>query len=291
MPAPILSLGAAACFAAANVALHRGARTAPTGSAVLLSVFSGAPFFFVVALVFGALQTVPPQAFALFVFAGLVHFVAGRTFIYASISIIGASRSAVFACLAPVFSLLLAIALLEESVALLAAIGALFTIAGPLLVTRGPMPSDDLDAGPLRRGIALAVLGAFCFGVSPIVIAAGLDHVEAPLMGTFVSYLGAAVVLAVHPRMLRGAPIRSLDRNALTWFGAAALSTNLAQLLLFLALDEGQVAVVVVLLQLTAIFTTAATYAINRTLERITLPVVAGGVLAVVGSAMVVAAG
>lgn len=291
MPATVLSLVAATFFAGANIALHRGSRTAPTSAAVLISVFAGVPFFLVVAAGSGELQAVPWSAAGLFAAAGLVHFVAGRTLIYGAIGLLGPSRAAIFASLAPVFSLVMAVALLGESLAFLAVVGSILTITGPVLATKRPAPIEGFEPGPdLGRGMAMGVFGALCWGVSPVIIASALDRADVPLMGTLLSYSAAAVVLAMRLRLTVGTrPFRTLDRNAVVWFGAAALCTNLAQLTLYLALGKGDVSLVVVLMQLTPILTAGASYALDRKLERLTAGVIVGGALAVVGATLVVA--
>ena len=85
-------------------------------------------------------------------------------------------------------------------------------------------------------------------------------------------------------------PFRALRREALAWFCLAALLTNVAQLLLYMALDAGDVTTVVVLMQLTPILVAALTFAVNRSVERVTVGTVVGGGLAVVGAILVVLA-
>ena len=292
MSAPLLSLLAALSFALSNVALYRGTRTASTRAAVLLSVFLGVPFFLVAAGATGELREVPLTAAALFAAGGVIHFVVGRSFLWAAIGMIGASRAVVFTSLSPVFALALAVVLLDESINALTLVGAALVISGPVVASR---PAVTADAGVRAvaprwtRGMTLALLGAICWGFSPIVIKAALDRTDAVIMGTLISYAGAACVLAVRAAASdKLEPFRSLDRNSLKWFVVAALGTNIAQFLNYAALSRGDVAIVVVLLQITPILVAGLTYLVSREIERVTTGVVVGGLLAVVGSILVV---
>ena len=289
MSAPLLSLLAALSFAISNVALFRGTRNASTRAAVMMSVYLGVPFFLVAAAVSGQLQTVPLTAAALFVAGGVIHFVVGRTFLWGAIGMIGASRAVVFTSLSPVFSLVLAVLLLDESLSALSVFGAALVISAPIVAAR---PEASLDAQvrvpKWNRGMTFALLGSICWGVSPIVIRSALDRTDTVIMGTLISYSGAAVVLAV-----RGAatdklqPFRVLDRISLKWFVAAAMFTNVAQFLNYAAINR-DVTIAVVLLQLSPILVAALTYLVSREIERITPGVLVGGVLAVIGGILVV---
>ena len=292
MSAPLLALLAALSFALSNVALYRGTRSASTRAAVMLSVFLGVPFFLVAAVATGDLQRVPWTAVALFAAGGVIHFVVGRSFLWAAIGMIGASRAVVFTSLSPVFALALAVVLLGESISALALVGAALVISGPLVAARPEtVPAVEVrPAGPRwSRGMTFALLGAICWGVSPIVIKAGLDRTDAVVTGTLISYVGAACVLAVRAAATDGLePFRALDRNSLKWFVVAALLTNVAQFLNYAALSRGDVAITVVLLQLTPILVAGLTYLVSREIERVTRGVVVGGLLAVVGGILVV---
>ena len=290
MSAPLLSLLAAVAFATSNVALFRGTRTASTRAAVLLSVFLGVPFFLVAAGVSGQLQTVPIAAAGLFALGGVIHFVLGRTFLWAAIGMIGASRAVVFTSLSPVFALVLAVVLLDETISALALVGAALVISAPVVAAR---PEASVEPGGVvpqwRRGMVFALLGAVCWGVSPIVIKSALDRTDTVVMGTLIAYSGAAGVLAVRAVATdKLQPFRLLDRASLKWFVATALLTNVAQFLNYAALSRGDVAIAVVLLQLTPIIVAGLTYLLSRQIERVTRGVVVGGVLAVIGGILVV---
>ncbi|MPZ24541.1 MAG: EamA family transporter [Dehalococcoidia bacterium] len=141
----------------------------------------------------------------------------------------------------------------------------------------------------MRRGSLYALAGAACYGISPVLIKGALDIADAPLMGTLISYLAASSFLA-------GTMIRRGNRDrihlshwsTLRWFASATLLVNVAQMLRYVALDGGDVTLVVLLMQGTPVFTIALTVAINRQFEVVKPGILVPAALVVIGGALIV---
>ena len=91
--------------------------------------------------------------------------------------------------------------------------------------------------------------------------------------------------LVALPRFRRS--VMSLSRQAVGWYVMAAIIGSVAQVLHFLALGEGDVSVVVLLIQTQVFFIILLTVLFNRTLETVKPHVIVGAALVVVGAGLI----
>jgi len=294
MSAAVATLIATIVFSLANIFLARGAQVQSMRDAVRLSIYIGFLFFLVLAIFSRQLETLSRVSILLFAISGVLHFVIGRAAMYEAISLLGASRALVFIALSPVFSLVLAVSLFHEYLAPVAICGAVLAISGPVVASsrRKRPPVAAIEKSLYSRGVLLALVAAVCWGISPILIKKGLENGVPVLYGAFISHAAAVVSIGLQDiRVRKSWDIKRLlchGRKFYSAFLVAAILTNLGQYLLYRALETGDITTYVVLLQLTPIFTTILTLMINKHVERVTLRVVIGGLLAVVGSIAVV---
>jgi len=214
--------------------------------------------------------------------AGLVHFLAGWTFLNLSQKQIGAARTSPLLTVTPVFGLALAALVFGElpSAAALAAVAVI--VAGALLVSRAGPAARLADA---RFGLACALMWA----LSPLLTVEGLDGGVSPLLGVTVGMLASvaayAVVLAV-----RGG-LGAVGRGALAVKLAAGALVALATWSRWVALDDAAVGVVLALnLVSVPIVLFLAPILSGRHVERVTSRVWAGAALVVLGSLALIAA-
>ncbi len=126
-----------------------------------------------------------------------------------------------------------------------------------------------IGAEQLKRGVPLAVGGAFLWGISPIFVKAGLDRADLPVIATLISYLAAAILmgsLLLKPSARQD--FAGIDTRARRWFVIAGLATSTAQLLRYIALDVGSVIEVVLIMQPgVPVFAFLLSLLINRSIE------------------------
>ena len=293
MSAGVDTLTATVVFSLANVFLARGARSKSMRDAVRLSIYIGVIFFFLLVIFSGQMRALSWESLFLFTLSGVLHFAVGRSAMYEAISLLGASRALVFIALSPVFSLVLAVTLFHEYLAPVAICGALLAISGPIIASRREVssPVARIEKSLYSRGVVLALVAAVCWVVSPILIKKGLENGAPILLGAFISHAAAAITIIlcdVHDGRMRVHRKIFKFRYVYSVFVVAAVLTNLGQYLLYRALDAGDITTYVVLLQLTPIFTTILTLIVNKQVERVSIKVVGGGLLAVAGSILVV---
>lgn len=136
----ILAITAACCWAASAIFARVGLNSSMKASTgTFISMLSSLLFVGLLALTidYKSLSTVAPSAFLWFGLIGIVTYVIGRQFNYASIQRIGAVRASPLFASAPFFALILAVAFLGESINTQIVIGTITIIIGLYLVTTG----------------------------------------------------------------------------------------------------------------------------------------------------------
>jgi uncharacterized membrane protein len=241
-----------------------------------LSVFRGGPLF-------------PPlslETVVVFLVAGVVGTALGRLAVFAGIQRVGASVNSAVISARPLFATLLALAVLGEPLSASTAAGVVVIVAGLAVLStarggdlRGWRPRDLLfplaAAGAFAAGNVLRRLG---LTTSP---ASALEAVA--INETAALVVVVAYVLTRHPDHLRA------PRETYGYFVLSGVITAGGLLSLFaaFALPDGRVALVDPLVATAPLFTAVFAAVFLRDLERVTRGVVAGGVLVVIGVALV----
>jgi drug/metabolite transporter (DMT)-like permease len=297
----LLALFSSVAFACSNVSALRGTLQGNPRQGVRLTILLGVPFFIVLAAAFGQLMRfheLPALGWALFAVAGVIHFVGGRTFGYLATREVGASRATVITTLSPVVSIVVAVILFGDTITTAIAVGAALVLLGPILMSQGdrqgkvrpdaPRVQVEITPDRLRRGVLFGALAAICWGISPILIKAGLTQASLPVLGTLISYVAAGLVMAAGFVTL---DVRrdffGMSGAAARWYVLAGLFVATAQCLRYLALAQGSVTIVVLLMQAVPIFVIALSFLINRRVESLNRYVVAGGALVTVGAIII----
>jgi len=299
--AAALAILASLFFAIGAIFSRRGSMLmSPTGGAQI-TVLMGPPIFALLAFIFGEINesfSLPVLAYVFFGLAGVLHFVGGRSLQFLGIQAIGASRASVIITLSPLVSVLIAMIVFDETPGWAVGIGAVFLVLGPIFIVVGerrrrPQTIDTESSMPdvdLARGFLLSGGAAVIWGITPILVKAGLNESDLPVLGTLVSYAAAAIVVGgILGQPGAGNRLLSMDRNGVRWYVLAGLAVSSAHFVRYLALSEGDVTTVALMLQLVPLFVFLLTWFLNRKIETLNAFLIAGGVAVVAGSAIVVA--
>ena len=299
MSGSLIAILSAVCFAASNTCTRRGVlgvKNAHLG--VYISVFMAPPLFLLFALIIGDIKSIATftwLGYTWLALAGIVHFVAGRSFNYMAIKYLGANMTTVFSSLNLLYTVLLGIFILGEHLSRNVALGVMFIIIGPMLLAWSPRKEStstkaaDKDKPRIsRKGILAGLACGVFFGISPLFIKLGLQQGGSPLAGTFVSYTSAMLVLG----MLLGSPERRdnvlhMDRKALVWFTLAGFFVGAAQLLRYTALNLIPVSVASPLISTNPLFLLVFSFVVNRRLESFRINVILGAILVVIGTVLI----
>jgi drug/metabolite transporter (DMT)-like permease len=254
-----------------------------------------------------------------FAVAGLIHFVAGWTLLNASQKRVGAARTSPLIATTPLFAVVVAWLTLDEVPDAIELVGMAMIVAGvyvtrigelrparvqavtgaPRAAASGATHSAGSDAthgaadrAPITRSIP-GLGAAFAWAVSPIFIRNGLAEVDRPVLGVTVGVLAATVAYAlVLVGRRRGGVLGTASRGALVGKVLAGVLVGLATWTRWYSLSLTTVAAVLslALLSVPTVIVLAPVLA-GRRLERITVPVVAGAGLVVVGALVLIVGG
>ena len=296
-----LALLSALSFALCNVAVS-GTAGGRGDKGVLFSVVVTVGFSLALFLVLEAgrvgIAATPETAMGIgfFAFAGVAAMIFGRTLVFESLRRLGPTRGSAVKRLNPFFSILLAAVFLSEAVtrfdlAGLVAIALAFAILIRDNVSRGGAGGAK---GPQAAGSLSYAIGAgaaLAYAIAYVARKAGLDVLDAPAFGTFVSALSGflgfmvlALLLPSYRPMVRGL-FRNIDRRVM----AVAILVSLGQILLFAALAHETVSTVVMISSLEIFFSIFLSTTVFRTEPRPPPTILLSASLAVLGVVLVAA--
>lgn len=224
---------------------------------------------------------------------GVVHFVIGRYSNYRATQTLGANLSAPVQQLSIPIALTLALIFLDEVLTPLRLAGLLLVMVGPLIALRKSRDKNTKSGEHEFRpryleGVMWGVLCAIGYGISPIFIVKGLGlggGLIAGLVGGFVSYLAAAIVIVTIVMLTSGLFfLRQLDRTAGRWFVLSGVLVFLSQMCRFMALAVAPVSIVVPIQRLSVVFRVIFGWILNREHEVFTARVLLGILMSLIGA-------
>ena len=288
----------AATFGLNDATVRRGVVTGSVVQGMAITVPIGLPLFFVAALATGELfniAEVTSMGAAMLALAGVAHFVWGRYCNYRAVKAMGGNRAGPVQQVALLVALVLAMTILDETIGWIRALGILLIIAGPtiMLERKAAPPNSDSRNAPaevvfiprLREGYIFALLSATGYGVSPILISAGLEESGLSLVGGMISYAAAAFIVGtvlLFGKNLR-TEVKATERTNVRWFLISGIAVFLAQMFRYLALAIAPVSVVASLMRLGLAFRLIFGYFLNRNYESFEPRVLLGIAISILG--------
>ncbi|MBI4633505.1 MAG: DMT family transporter [Deltaproteobacteria bacterium] len=298
----ILGFGSAIAFACNAIITRRGVLRTSSNYIANISILTGPVFSFIVLSMTGELAHVgqfPWKAYMFLALSGIIHFAFGRTWAYKSIQLIGANRSNVVTSLSPVASITLAVIVLGETVNLLMLCGIICSLSSPFItlcnertVACAPVPGSAYGKEVDRRTLSLGMLygagAALFWGSSFIFIKLGLASGGTPIAGSMIAYTAASI--AIIPSLVKPEnkkEMLSADRKSLKIALLVGLTTNIAQLLRYLALQYGSVILVTAAIRTTPLGILLLSFIFNRQHESFSKWVLLSNALLIVGTIMI----
>ncbi len=219
----------------------------------------------------------------------LIQNFGGRAQNFMAVNIIGASRASLFFATQAPFGALLALVFLGESITVPIIVGT-FAVAAGLLAASG----DSLLEGwrtdrKHLLGYLLALSAGAAYGGTNIVFKIAAEHLDSPLLITALSLLAGLVLLFPFAARSVGANPRRLlaDRGSLRSVALAGLAAGIGMNALYFALQRADVVVIGPIVASNPLITLLMAHIFISRLERVTLRLVAGTVLAVIGVILV----
>lgn len=289
----VLALIAAVSFAIGIVLVRKTAGEAGEAFTVTaFSIFAGIPLFTVAISINGDwhyLTAISFKALGMLTAVGIIHFIIGRLWAYDAFRRIGANRATPITQLSIIVTIALSWIFLGENLTMFIAFGALLMLAGVLLISQEKGPSSGGRKKLNRdevKGIVLSLGAAVCWGITPVLIKPAVTETGSAVVGNFVSYAAAGVILLVwliNKKQRNQFAQLNIKKNVLPMV-VAGLFTAAGQLLYFAALGRSQANVVSPLVSIEILFIFLLSFFINRRSEVFTWKVALGMTAAVAGT-------
>lgn len=273
----MLALTSAVCLAVATILIRQGLRGSTPVTGFWINLVVGAVGLWLGVLLSGGLGRVSMAGLVLFSLAGLVGTLGGRLLRFISIERVGASISAALINLAPFISTGLAIILLGEDVTMPILLGTIVIVGGTALLSVG---GQRIGLRPAL--LVIPILSATCFGAVAILRKLGLGG-AGPITGTAINVTAALIAFTVFLIVSRQREVMICRGRSLAYFVGAGLVENAGVFLSVVALNLGTVSVVVPLSGTAPVFVLALTLVFLRGIETLSVRIVLGSLLIVLG--------
>lgn len=265
------------CSAVATMLIQRGLRRSNFYAGFWINVAVG-----VIGLWSAVLLLVPRseygwRAVPYFVASGVVGTAAGRLLRVAAIEKVGASVAAAINNLAPLISAGLAILLLGEQVTFPILAGTLVIVFGTMLLSL-----SGRHIGFRPRHLVYPFVSAACFGVVAIIRKLGLVQ-AGPVFGSAINITAAMVASTAFVLASGNRGALRCDKRSLLYFVLAGVAENSGVFLVIVALNLGEVSVVVPLAGTAPLFVLLLAYFFPSGVEKLGWRLVVGAVLIVLG--------
>ena len=232
-------------------------------------------------------------AFLWILAVGVAHHICGRPQNYLAVSIIGASRASLFFAVQAPFAALFALLFLGESLSLPVALGTAAVVAGLIAGSGDSLLEGWRTDRRFLLGYLVALSTGAAYGLVNIFVKKANGAVESPLLVTSISLLLGISLLAplVAHRTLRETQAAADRWGSLRSVALAGLAAGIGVNALYFALLHGDVVIVTPIVSIAPLVTVLMAHLFISRLERVTLRLAAGTVLAVAGVILVSLAG
>jgi drug/metabolite transporter (DMT)-like permease len=288
----------AAFFFALCVVVVRQATTQAGESftTMLASIYAGALFFTISLFFTGEWSKVAAAswgAIALLAAAGVVHFIAGRLLSYDAYRLIGANKATPFVMTNPFYTILFSVLFLKESLTIFTILGVLCIFVGAAsLTTEKRSISEPKRSGLFStetKGILIALAGAVCWGISPVLIKPAVVEMGSPFAAAFISYAAASIIISVYSlrRHQRERIARVSRLGILKPVIISAVFASAGQLFSFMALAKSPASLVSPIIATNGLFIFFLSFLLNRKIELFTPKIIIGIVATVAGAFLI----
>ncbi|MDE0356048.1 MAG: EamA family transporter [Deltaproteobacteria bacterium] len=279
-----LALTSSVAWGSEAILVRRGSRYASVALAALMGFVLSTVALWTAIWLYFPLRLLYTDATWYFIISGLIQPAIVRFMHYTGIVRLGASRAGPVRSVTPLFAIALAFTFLGERPATEVYLGSLLSVVGVWFTSSRREGESEWKAIHLAYPLGAAFLTA----ISQNFRKTGLLIMPNPFVATAVTITTSLVVFSLS--LVAAGQLRTTfqgNRKCLPFYGAAAVVSATAQLLGYIALSEGDVSVVVPLINTNPLFIVLFSALFLRDLETINTRVAAGAVLIVTGIALI----
>ncbi|MFC1979426.1 DMT family transporter [Chloroflexota bacterium] len=295
MSAETIAILGALAFATSVFVLRRAVLNVSDATVgVVVSVAIGLPFFILILVSLGQVKSIvslPWQSYAWLSAAGIVHLVIARSLLYRCVQIYGANVSQVLLNSSPFFTVIFGVSLLNEPLTWNIVTGVLLIVCGIMVISLNPQmlrSGQGLISGIPRKAFLLGISVGLCVGISPILIRIGLSGQTSPVVGVFISYTAAIVILGLSlVNRDRRVAISNMKIGTIGLFILSGLFISATQLARFTALSMAPASIVEPIIATSPVFVLTFSFLFNRKLEVFSAPVIVGTIAVIIGAILI----
>ncbi len=279
-----LALTAAVAWGSEAILVRRGSRYASVALAALMGFVLSTVALWGAIWVFFPLGLLYTRGTYYFIISGLIQPAIVRFLHYTGIVRLGASRAGPVRSVTPLFAIALAFTFLGERPDAGVYLGSFLSVVGVWLTSSRREGESEWKAIHLAYPLGAAFLTA----ISQNFRKTGLLIMPNPFVATAITITTSLIVFSLS--LVATGQLRATfqgDRKCLPFYGTAAVVSATAQLLGYIALSEGDVSVVVPLINTNPLFIVFFSALFLRDLETVNARVAAGAVLIVTGIVLI----
>ncbi|MGZ8424639.1 MAG: DMT family transporter [Candidatus Binatia bacterium] len=275
---------AALCFSIAHIFVRRGLNGSNAFTGSVISLGTSTVIFWSLASLLAPLSLLATPMIGYFMAAGFFAPAIGQTLGYIGMERIGVARSSPIVNTSPMFSSIFAVLFLGEIWLAQNILGTCLVILGVVILSTSRPATGEWD----KKDVIYPLLAALAFGISTTLRKSGLMAIHVPLLAAAVTVGTAFVVLLAIVWFRGGSAVLRFNRRSSSWLFGGALINSAAILSFFSALNVGTVVRVEPLVACNPLLTLVWASIFLRQLETLSWRVVAGALVTVAGTVLVV---
>jgi len=282
--APALAITAAFLYGVSMITARIGLQDMDTFSGALISMV----FSFIGSLLL-IIFWVPIGHFAdwaliYFILAGLCGPCIGRFLLFIGINRVGSSIASTLYSIKPLFSAFAAVLILGENLTTVIALATVIMVVGLALVS-SKQSTKQIESAWSKKDLIFPILAGAAYGLAHVFRKIGLNINHEPLMGVAVQNV-AALSISLTLSFFRKNQRQLAFGHPRAWvfFGLSGIFSLFGQLVLFHALNIGEVVIVSPLSAISPLFVIAMAAVFLKKSERVTWKLIFGAVLIVGGT-------
>ncbi|MFH5185162.1 DMT family transporter [Paenibacillus sp. TAB 01] len=246
-----------------------------------------------------------PFGFFMFVISGIFASYLGRSMYFDSIAKLGPAKASTFMVSSPLFTFLMAWLFLDETLSYWEFAGVLVVLAGLFAVSYNPSGKyvaaglqEDVSLaqhrkasgwqswyGLIQPGAALALLGSISYALGNITRGSGIQDWNEPVLGGFLGALTGVMLQILLNKKARQitSSLRTADPKAVRLYALSGMLTISAQIGQIAAMHYIPVAIATLITTAQPLLVIPLSYFLLKNQEGITLRVIAGSLLVLIG--------
>jgi drug/metabolite transporter, DME family len=281
--AEIVAMFSAMGWAGDSVLVRLGVRKSNIFAAMLMSYLVSVTCIWTYLLATTPLAFLRSRAMLYFLISGCLQPLFARALFYEGITRIGVARAGPLRGAEPFFATLIAVVLLHERPGIMVYFGTALIMGSLWFISGSQTPARKWRL----RDAALPLGASLVSAISQTLRKEGLKILPNPFVATATVTSTSLALLITFVLLTKSAQSFRMQRESFLFFVGAGFIAASAQVTNFIAIGQGDLSVIIPLLNTTPLFTVLFSGLFLRSLETVTPRIVVGAVLMVAGVALI----